>query len=130
MKEKTVSLKIYSFSHPLIQTEWLTILGDKYNRTLPFEWEMTADMKAAHVIAWDGVITPKNEALVEELLNEVKGNKLLLLIGESMTLLKNHPIVKIFDPKEINYVELAGWSILPEEILATLELCQQKLNHV
>ncbi len=130
MKEKPLPLRIYTFSHPLMHTEWLTLAGDKFFKTLPFEWEMVKDLSSAQVITWDGVITPKNEPLVAEVLKELKSNKILLLIGESMTLLKNHPMVKILDPKELKFVEVAGWSILPEEILSALELCHQKLNHV
>lgn len=130
MKEKPVPLRIYNFSHPLMHTEWLTLVGDKYFKTLPFDWEMVKDISIAQVITWDGVITPKNQSLVDDMLEELKGNKILLLIGESMTLLKNHPIVKILDPKDLKLVEVAGWSILPEEILAALESCHQKLNHV
>ncbi len=130
MKEKPLPLRIYNFSHPLMHTEWLTLTGDKYHRTLPFEWEMVKEMASAQVITWDGVITPKNQSIVDEMIRELKGNKILLLIGESMTLLKNHPMVKLLDPKDLNFVEVAGWSILPEEILAALESCHQKLNHV
>lgn len=130
MKEKPLPLRIYNFGHPLMHTEWPTLMGDKYHHTLPFEWEMVNDVTAAQVVTWDGIITPKNQSMVENMMGEMKGNKILLLIGESMTLLKNHPIVKLLDPKDLNFVEVAGWSILPEEILAALESCHQKLNHV
>lgn len=130
MKEKPVPLRIFNFSHPLMHTEWVTLIGDKYHRILPFEWEMVKDLASAQVITWDGVITPKNQSLVDEILATLKDNKILLLMGESMTLLKNHPMVKILDPKDLNFVEVAGWNILPEEILAALESCHQKLNHV
>ncbi len=130
MKEKPVPLRIFNFSHPLMHTEWLTLIGDKYHRTLPFEWEMVKDLASAQVITWDGVMTPKNQFVIDELLAALKENKILLLMGESMTLLKNHPIVKILDPKDLNFIEVAGWNILPEEILAALESCHQKLNHV
>lgn len=130
MKEKPIPLRIYNFSHPLMHTEWLTLVGDKYHRTLPFEWEMVKDLASAQVITWDGVMTPKNQPVVDEVMASLKENKILLLMGESMTLLKNHPIVKILEPKDLKFVEVAGWNILPEEILAALESCHQKLNHV
>jgi hypothetical protein len=130
MKEKALPLKIFNFGHPLTHTEWMTVMGDKYAQVLPFEWELGHEMKDAQVIAWDGIITPKNQSLVESMLQELKSNKILLLIGESMTLLKNHPMVKIFEPHEINFVELLGWNILPEELLEAFNTCHQKLNHV
>jgi hypothetical protein len=130
MKEKPAPLRIFNFSHPLMHTEWLTLVGDKYHRTLPFEWEMVKDLSLAQVITWDGVISPKNQPVVNELLEALKGNKILLLIGESMTLLKNHPIVTLLDPKDLKFIEVSGWNVLPEEILAVLESCHQKLNHV
>jgi len=76
------------------------------------------------------VITPKNHVLAEMILEEMKKTKVLLLLNESMTLLKNHPIIKMFDPINLNYVELTGWSTLPEEFLGALELCHQKLRNV
>ncbi len=130
MKEKPAPLRIYNFSHPLMHTEWVTLVGDKYHRTLPFEWEMVKNIASAQVIAWDGIITPKNQNIVDELLISLKENKILLLIGESITLLENHPVVKMIDTKGFKFVEVAGWNILPEEILAALESCHQKLNHV
>jgi Ni,Fe-hydrogenase III small subunit len=130
MKEKPVTLKIFNFSHPLIQTEWMTLMGDKYNRALSFEWEMVNDIESAAVVTWDGIVTPRNRELVEKMLTQLKGNKILLLIGESMTLLKNHPVVQSFETNELKIIEIPGWSLLPEEILRALETCHQKLNHV
>ncbi len=130
MKEKPTPLKIYNFSHPLMHTEWLTLTGDKYHRILPFEWEMVKDIAASQVIVWDGIITPKNQTIVDELHVVLKQDKILLLMGESMTLFKNHPIVKNLDPKDLKVVEVTGWNILPEEILEAFESCYQKLNHV
>jgi len=130
MKEKPVPLKIFNFSHPLIQTEWMTLMGDKYNRALSFEWEMVNDIESAAVVTWDGIVTPRNRELVEKMLTQLKGNKILLLIGESMTLLKNHPVVQSFETNELKIIEIPGWSLLPEEILGALETCHQKLNHV
>lgn len=130
MKEKKVSLKIFSFTHPLVHTEWQAIRGDKYTRTYSFEWEFVSELNDAHIIAWDGVITPKNQKLVEEILEALKSQKTLLLIGESMTIFKNHPIVKMFQPENINCIEVSGTTILPEDILAAFNQCYQKLNHV
>lgn len=130
MKEKPTPLKIFNFSHPLIHTEWMTLMGDKYHRTLSFEWEMVNDIESAAIVTWDGIVTPRNRELVEKMLTQLSGNKILLLIGESMTLLKNHPVVQSFETNELKIIEVPGWSLLPEEILGALETCHQKLNHV
>lgn len=130
MKENTITLKIFNFSHPLTDTEWITILSDKFCHALPFKWEYINDFNSAQVIAWDGIITPKNQSIVAEMIKSIKGNKILLLIGESQTLYKGHPIVKLLDTHQLNIVEIPGWNILPEEILAALVKCYQKLIHV
>jgi len=127
MKE---SLAIYQVSHPFMMTESFSLLGDKYLHALPFSLNFVDKMDEADVIIWDGVITPKNHVLAEMILEEMKKTKVLLLLNESMTLLKNHPIIKMFDPINLNYVELTGWSTLPEEFLGALELCHQKLRNV
>lgn len=127
MKE---SLAIYQVSHPFMMTESFSLLGDKYLYALPFSLNFVDKMDEADVIIWDGIITPKNHVLAEMILEEMKKTKVLLLLNDSMTLLKNHPIIKMFDPINLNYVELAGWSTLPEEFLGALELCHQKLRNV
>lgn len=130
MKDKQTPLRIYSFSHPLMLTEWLSILGNKYLETLPFAWEITNDYKNSDVVIWDGVITSKNRGLIETMLPDFKASKILLLMGESMTLFRDHPAVKFVDTSELKFVEVSGWSILPEEILSALETCYQKLKNV
>ncbi len=130
MKEKKQLLKIFNLGHPLLVTESFSILGDKFLHALPFEFEYVQDMGLADVIIWDGILTPKNHDLVQSILEEMKKSKVLLLLGESMTLFNNHPIVKIFDPTNLNYVEVPGWNVLPEELLGALELCYQKLQNV
>jgi hypothetical protein len=52
------------------------------------------------------------------------------MIGESMTLLKDHPMVKIQNTENLNVVEVPGWNVLPEEILVAIETCQKKSGHV
>lgn len=123
------SLKIYNFSHPLVKTEWMSILGDKYRDALPFSWEIVDDHTSADVIVWDGVIGPKSKA-INSVLEELKKAKILLLMGEGMTSLKSHPLVNLIDLDQIKYVEVSGWSILPEDILSALETCYQKFSHV
>lgn len=130
MKEKVAPVKIYNFSHPLMNTEWLSIQSDKFSRTLPFEWQMVNDYASAEIVVWDGVITPKNAELTSSMFKDFKDSKVLLLLGESMTLLKNHPTVKMLNPEGLRFVEVAGWNILPEEILSALEACREKLKNV
>lgn len=130
MKEKVAPVKIYNFSHPLMNTEWLSIQSDKFSRSLPFEWQMVNDYASAEIVIWDGVITPKNAELTSVMFKDFKDSKVLLLLGESMTLLKNHPTVKMLNPEGLRFVEVAGWNILPEEILSALEVCREKLKNV
>lgn len=124
------TLAIYQVSHPFMMTESFSLLGDKYLHALSFSVIFVDKMEEADVIIWDGVITPKNHVLAERILEEMKKTKVLLLLNDSMTLLKNHRIVKMFDPINLNYVELTGWSVVPEEFLSALKLCHQKLINV
>lgn len=130
MKDKNQSLKIYNFSHPLMQTEIFSLTGDKYKDTLSFKWELTNNYASSDVVLWDGVITVKNKEAVEKMIDDVKSGKVLFLLGESETLMKNHPLVKLQKTENLNCVELFGWNILPEEILSALETCYKKSKHV
>lgn len=130
MKEEAKVLKIFHLSHPLMTTEWTAVLGDKYSNSLPFSWSFVNNIQEAQVVVWDGVITPKMEPLLAPLLEDFKQTKVLLLVGESMTSLKNHSMVKLVSLDDLRYVEISGWSVLPEEILGAIEACNQKLNHV
>lgn len=130
MKDKTQPFKIFNFSHPLMATEVLSLLGDKYAQTLPFEWEFSTDYASSDVVLWDGVITVKNASLTQNMIEDVKQGKVLLLIGESLTLLKDHPMVKLQNTENLNVVEVPGWNVLPEEILLAIENCHKKSKHV
>lgn len=130
MKETAKVYKIYQLSNPLMNTEWPAVLGDKFHKALSFEWAMTTDLKEADIVVWDGVISPKSASLLNPLIEELKQNKVLLLVGESMTSLRNHPMVKLVSTEGLRYVELSGWGVLPEEVLGALEACHQKLTHV
>ena len=130
MKEKQAPLKIYSFSHPLMTTEWYSVFGNKFNHSLPFSWEMTDNYTASEVVIWDGVINSKNRSLAEKMIADFKSTKVLLLLGESMTLFKDHKTVELVNLTDLKYVEVSGWSILPEEILVAIETCFQKVRHV
>lgn len=123
-------LKIFSLGQPLMHTEWKSILGDKYCHALPFDYAITDNVDDATVIAWDGVISLKQRRIEKELIQHLQKGKVLLRMGESQTLLQSHPFVKLFQSPEIATIQLNGWSVLPEEILAALEACYQKMNHV
>lgn len=130
MAQKKAVLKIFSLGHPLMTTEWRSILGDKYCHALPFDYVITDQMEDASVIAWDGVISLKQRRILPEIEAQLKKGKILLMMGESQTLFQDYPIVKIFNSPEIATIQLTGWSVLPEEILAALEACFQKTTHV
>lgn len=130
MKEKQETLNVFNFSHPLIQSEMLSLEGDKYSGILPFAWKFVPVIEEAQVVVWDGVVTPKNKPHVTRMLESVKDKKVLLVLGESLTLFKDHPIVSTMDVSNLRTVEVPGWSALPEEILTAFEACREKLGHV
>jgi len=123
-------LKIFSLGQPMMNTEWKSILGDKYCHALPFDYVQTDCMAEASVIAWDGVISIKGRRLMDEVASELKKGKVLLRMGEAETLFQDHPFIRIFNSPEIATIQLTGWSVLPEEILAALEVCYQKTTNV
>ena len=130
MEKKIVPIKIYLFSQPLLTTEWLSLLGDKYSRALKFNWEFADSLEAADVIAWDGVMTSKLRLYQDRLFKKIEGGAILLLQGDMRTLYENHPFVKLISLDQLRYVELSGWSVLPEELLMALISCHQKLTNV
>lgn len=129
MKDQQHTLRIFNFSNPQASTEILSVLGDKFVNTLPFKWEITTDYKASDVVIWDGVITPKNRHYVDQIVND-SDKKIILLVGESVTLLKQSPVAKMVEMDRSNVVELFGWTLIPEEILSAFQTCYQKLGHV
>jgi hypothetical protein len=129
MNNKEV-FKIFSLNQPFISSEWRAVLGDKYRHALPFEILLTDNIFDAQVIAWDGVISLKLKRLLPEIMNLLNQGKVVLHMGESRTLLKNHEFVEFMDFSNYKIVELTGWSVLPEDILAALEQCHQKFNNV
>lgn len=130
MAQNKPVLKIYSLGQPLMHTEWRSILSDKYCHALPFDYVMTESMEEASVIAWDGVISLKQRRVAGEITAQLQKGKVLLRMGESQTLFQNHPFIRIFNSPEIATIQLTGWSVLPEEILAALEACYQKMGNV
>lgn len=130
MKEKQIDFKIFHFSHPLMQTEMISLVGDKYKDILPFSWSFVNSFKDADVVVWDGIVTPRNQNYIKDMLENIGSSKVLLLLGESLTLFKNHPMVQEINLDSVKTVELASWNVLPEEILAAFEVCREKLAHV
>jgi len=121
-------LKIFCLSHPLFDTEWLSLLGDKYQGALEFDFTIVDDISEAQVVVWDGIITPKNTFYLKPVLEKIRASKILLLQGELRTLFVGHPFVKMVNLENMKYVELPGLTVLPEELLSALEQCHQKLQ--
>lgn len=130
MNKKNTTLRLFNFSHPLMNTEMYSIAGDKYSGTLPFTFEFVDNINESDVVLWDGVITSKNKNVAEIILSLIGPDRILLLIGESLTLFREHPMVKLIDNRNLNLMELPGWNVLPEEILQKLEECFKKLKNV
>jgi len=130
MKETQRTLKIFSLSTPLIFTELLSVIGDKYKSALPFSWEFTRDFSSADIVVWDGVETLKNQKIVQKVLGSLSAKKILLLVDGSSTLLGKESPSKVVKVDKAECVELRGWNILPEDILSAFEACQKKLEHV
>ena len=130
MKENRKPLKLFNFSTPLMNTEVFSIAGDKYESTLPFSCHFVDDFGNSDVVLWDGVITTKNKKIAEKVLSGIGPSRILLLLGESATLLKDHPLVELVNPEHLNCIEIRGWNLLPEEFLQALSECHKKLQHV
>lgn len=127
-KDKT--LKLFNFSHPLLNTEITSIFGDKFSEVFPFEIELVDTLEASNVVLWDGIITPKNRKITDKIVQTIGTDRILFLIGESMTLFQGSEVARTLDPSNLNVVELPGWSVLPEEIISKIQNCYQKLYNV
>lgn len=130
MAQAKFILKIYCLNQPLLTTEWVSILGDKFAHALPFTFVLTDNIELADVVAWDGVITLKQRQLLPDIEASLEKGKILLMMGESQTLYQQHPFIKIYHSSQVATIQLTGWSVLPEEILGALELCYQKITNV
>ena len=128
MNKDRSTLKVYCLSHPLFDTEWLSLLGDKYVGSMSFDLELVDDILTAEVVVWDGIITPKNTFYIKPMLEKIRSSKVLLLQGEMRSLFVGHPFLKLVNLENMNYVELPGLTVLPEELLGALEQCHQKLR--
>lgn len=130
MAQPKFVLKIYCLNQPLLSTEWRSVLGDKYAHALPFNFVITDKIQDADVIAWDGAMTLKQRRLLPEIESYLQKGKVLLMMGEVQTLYKDHPFIQLYQSSQVATIQLTGWSVLPEEILAALELCYQKITNV
>jgi hypothetical protein len=130
MKKEKLELKIFCFGNPVLTTEMLSVLGDKFCHSLPFDIVITPSIEESSVIVWDGIISLKMRRVFPDILNYLRQNRVLLLIGDSSTLTEKQDILKQFQPDEIASVYLSGWNLLPEEILQALLTCYQKIKNV
>lgn len=129
--KKATPLRIFSFTHSLVETEFPCLLGDKFVHALSIPWEMTSSISEANVIAWDGIITPKNNSYVQKIKTLLEEGRILLLLPNQWTIFNASSPVKIFDTREVQgIVELNGAGPVPEEILMGLKTCYEKINHV
>jgi Ni,Fe-hydrogenase III small subunit len=130
MKEKSKPLLIYQLSHSLMVTEILALAGAKYASSMPFTWELTDDYETSDIVLWNGILSLKNEEFLTKIIDDIRSRKVLLLIGEAITLFTDHPFVKVPDLGDLKMVEIPGWSALPEDLLMALESCEKKLKNV
>ncbi len=123
------TLNIYCLGGPLLSTEWTSIMGDKYREHLSFEPVLVANPDLAQVIVWDGVMTPKSQNPITELLDRVGEKTVFLLTGEAATLFQDHPFIRL-NTRNLPSVFLPPSKVLPEEILESLESCRKLGGHV
>lgn len=130
MKKNIETLKIYQLPNPLMSTELLALLGNKYFEALSFRWEFVSDISQCDVVIWDGVINSKSARIYETMIPYIDDKKMLMLVRDSLAYPSENPMIKLIDLEKVQYVEISGWGALPEEILAALEQCYKKIKHV
>lgn len=128
MKSPKKLLRIFNFSHPLMVTESLALLGDKYVSALPFKISAVNNIQDSDIVLWDGVLTPKNKKMVNRMMESLSPSRLLIIMGESYTLLDENEVVKVYETREEKIS--SGWSLLPEDLLNVLLDCHKKLQNV
>ncbi len=129
-KEKLIPLRIYNLSHSLMKTEIFSLLGDKYLSVLPEGTSIVSTPAEANVISWDGLMPAKFRSQLVKFIDRNKAGKVFLLTGEPVTLAENNQAVRLLKTENLDVVEVAGWNILPEELVAGLIECHKKINHV
>jgi len=129
--KKQLELKIFSLSAKDSHYELLSILGDKFNSSLPFSWEITNDLNQANVVFSGGFYNEKFKEYFFHALDVIKvNNAILVLHYEIKTLLEQVELLKKIPLENIEYVEIVGADALPEEILSVLNQCYEKLKNV
>jgi hypothetical protein len=123
------NLNIYCLGGPFLSTEWPSIMGDKYRDHMNFRPVIVSSPEEAQVVVWDGVLTPKSSALINDFLEGLSEKTVLLITGEAATLFSDHPYVKL-QTKMKDAVHLPPSRVLPEEILEVLDECHRKVTHV
>lgn len=101
-------------------TEWLSLEGSKFKDALSFPWKFVSSPKEAHVIVWDGVLTPKLSHRKAEIMEMLIPKKILICNG---AIEDAH-----FD--SVEKVILPGLTNKPEELLAALNECFERLKNV
>jgi hypothetical protein len=130
MNQEKMVLKIFCLHQPFISTEWKSLMGDKFCYALPFNLSFVESIEDASVIVWDGVVSNKMKRILPDIIAQFQKGKVLLLMGESQSLFKDSRYVELFNMENIHFVQLTGWSVLPEDILGALETCYQKMINV
>lgn len=124
-------LKIYLLAQRTLQNEWLSLLGDKFRNALGFAWTFTDKITDADVVAWDGLMNVKAAYYLAPVVSSLQtGKQVLLLQYEAHTLFKEDPFLTSLDVSNIRHVELLGGNVLPEDLLAAIVRCREKLYNV
>ncbi len=123
------ALNIYCLGGPHLSTEWMSIMGDKYRGHCSFEPVLVSTPEDAEVVVWDGILTPKNSRIIQELLDRLSDKVVFLISGEASTFHLDHPFVRL-NSRELPTVFLSPSKTLPEEILDALQECRKKASHV
>lgn len=128
---KNNELKIFLLNQCLHESEWSSLLGDKYVSALPFPWSFTEKFEEAQIVAWDGFINPKMAPKLTNIINSLKsGQKILLLQREAYTFFEKNLFATFMNLDQVRYVELQSANVLPEDLILALELCHKKIYHV
>lgn len=125
----TGTLKFYCLGGPHSSTEWWSITGDKYRDYKGLNPVMVTAPEEAEIIIWDGIISPKSAAHINELLDNIAGSVVFLMTGEAATFHRDYPVVKI-NNRDLPAVFLPPSRVLPEELLEALDECRKRRNHV
>lgn len=122
-------LPIFILGGPALATEWLSILGSKYRTHADFLPAIVNKPEEALVLVWDGTVTPKSRAVIESVFARLSPEARVLVTGESATLFREHPFVRLILP-ENRSVFLPPSQELPEDFLRALGECREGRDRV